>query len=54
MFYDENDKRRKIVKTILDNLDNGKTYFHGRHLNIQFAKKIGLKVKNIEEEDPKL
>ena len=51
MFHSE---KKKIVQSILENLDNEKTYFHGRHLNIQFAKQIGLKVKNIEEEEPEL
>ena len=51
MFHSEKEEnRKKIVQSILENPDNEKTYFHGRHLNIQFAKQIGLKVKNIEEE----
>lgn len=55
MFHSEKEEnRKKIVQSILENLDNEKTYFHGRHLNIQFAKQIGLKVKNIEEEEPEL
>ena len=35
MFHSEKEEnRKKIVQSILENLDNEKTYFHGRHLNI--------------------
>lgn len=35
MFHSEKEEnRKKIVQSILENLDNEKTYFHGRHLKI--------------------
>ena len=50
MFRDDREKEKKI-QTILDKLNNHKeTKTHSRHIHLQTAKEMGLKIKTIEED----
>lgn len=51
MFDDETEQSKNIVNSIVSCLnehDNSK--LHGRHFDIDFCKKIGLKIVNLEDD----
>lgn len=46
----EDAKKIKVIKEKLNEHDNSKN--HGRHLNIDFCREIGMKVKGMEDDPP--